>query len=128
MQLLAVARTHGLVSEATEESGRSDRQQAEKEAMIEGLGRVRLFSPAVEDAEHYNETRSSTEKATAPSGMPAEVDRASGDGTDQLLMVSQAPVVYLPTGQTGKLAVARGARALPSVRSPGQDGAARVGA
>lgn len=107
VQLLAVARMHGLVSEGSEESGTADRRQAEKEAMIDGLDRVRLFSPIVEDAEHYNETRASTEQAVAPSGMPAAVNRVSGDGTDQLLMVSQAPVVYLPTGQSGKLAVGR---------------------
>jgi len=107
IQLLAVARMHGLVTEGSEESATSDRQQAEKEAMIDGLDRVRLFSPIVEDAERYNETRSNTQQAVAPSGMPAALDRASGDGTDQLLMVSQAPVVYLPTGQSGKLAVGR---------------------
>ena len=107
IQLLAVARTHGLVTEGSEESATSNRQQAEKEAMIDGLDRVRLFSPIVEDAERYNETRSNTQQAMAPSGMPAALDRASGDGTDQLLMVSQAPVVYLPTGQSGKLAVGR---------------------
>ena len=104
LQLLAVARLHGLVSEG---SGSTERQQAEKETMIDGLDRVRLFSPIVEDAEHYHQTRSRGEQAAAPSGIHAETDRVSGEGTDQLLMVSQAPVVFLPTGQSGKLAVSR---------------------
>lgn len=107
LQLLAVARIHGLVSEGSEEPRPSDRPQAEKEAMTEGLDRVRLFSPIVQDAEHYNETRRSAEHAGGKGGRPVEMDRASGDGMDQLLMVSQAPVVYLPTGQSGKLAVGR---------------------
>ena len=106
VQLLAVARKHGLVSEGSEEPVGSERQQAEKETMTDGLDRVRLFSPIVQDAEHYRNTRTG-EQALDRTGRPAEVDHASGEGTDQLLMVSQAPIVYLPTGQGGKLAVGR---------------------
>ena len=46
MRLLAVARTHGLVSGSRineQPSNQRDREQAEKDAMTEGLDRVRLF-------------------------------------------------------------------------------------
>lgn len=107
LHLLAVARKHGLVAEASENAGDPDRRQAEREAMLGGVDRVRLFSPIVQDAERYRDTRSGRKQATDRGGRSAEMDRASGEGTDQLLMVSQAPVVYLPTGQGGSLAVGR---------------------
>jgi len=109
MRLLAVARMHGLVSGAPEEEQPRPRdlREAEKDAITEGLDRVRLYSPIVQDAEHYRDTRSPDQHQMDPTGRPAELDRASGEGTDQLLRVSQAPVIYLPTGQSGKLAVGR---------------------
>lgn len=106
LELLAIARKHGLVTGGYETAERSAREQDEKEAITEGVDRVRLFSPIVQDAEHYNETRAGRKHAHQD-GTPAEMDRASGEGADQLLMVSQAPVVYLPTGQGGSLAVVR---------------------
>ena len=109
MRLLAVARMHGLVSGASgvEQPARRDLRETEKEAITEGLDKVRLFSPVVQDAEHYHETRSPDLYQTDPSGRSADLDRASGEGTDQILRVSQAPIIYLPTGQSGKLAVGR---------------------
>lgn len=108
MRLLAVARMHGLVSGTSEEEqpSRKEVQEAEKDAITDGVDRVRLFSPIVQDAEHYRNTRS-PDRRTDPSGRPAELDQASGEGTDQLLRISQAPVIYLPNGQSGKLAVGR---------------------
>ena len=110
LQLLAVARAHGLIHQGGPDEqapARREREQAEKDAMTDGLDRVRLFSPAVQDADHYNETRQGAEDPAAPDLRSARLDRTSGEGTDQLLMVSQAPVIYLPDGQSGKLAVAR---------------------
>ena len=110
MRLLAVAKAHGLVSGGRfneQPADRRDREQAEKDAMTDGLDRVRLFSPIVQDAEHYNETRSGAKQATDRNGRQGEIDRRSSEGTDQLIRVSQSPVVYLPTGQSGKLAVGR---------------------
>ena len=109
IQLLAVAKSHGLVSGGhpnEQPADRRDREEAERDAVLDGLDRVRLFSPVVQDAEHYNETRSVSKQLTEH-GNPEEMDRASGEGTDQLIRVSQSPVVYLPTGQSGKLAVGR---------------------
>ena len=109
MRLLAIARAHSLVQEARPDDqpqARREREQAEKDAMTDGLDRVRLFSPAVQDADHYNEIRRGAEDPTGLELRAARMDRTSGEGTDQLLMVSQAPVIYLPNGQSGKLAVA----------------------
>ena len=121
LQLLAVARKHGLVSESSETTEKQAQEQAEKEAMTDGLDRVRLFSPIVQDSEHYNETRSGRKHSVDRDGNPAEMDRASGEGTDQLLMVSQAPVVYLPTGQGGALAVVRVPEAFRRFAPTGRD-------
>ncbi len=108
MHLLAIAKAHSLIREAPpdDQPARREREQAEKDAMIDGLDRVRLFSPAVQDADHYNEVRQGAEDPTGLDLRPSRMDRTSGEGTDQLLMVSQAPVIYLPDGQSGKLAVA----------------------
>ncbi|MDE0368944.1 MAG: hypothetical protein OXI84_02250 [bacterium] len=110
MQLLAIAKAHGLIQQSAPDDqpvARREREQAEKDAMTDGLDRVRLFSPAVQDADHYNEIRRGAEDPTGLDLRPARMDRTAGEGTDQLLMVSQAPVIYLPNGQSGKLAVAR---------------------
>ena len=109
MQLLAIAKAHRLIHHAAPDDqphARREREEAEKDAMTDGLDRVRLFSPAVQDADHYNEVRQGAEDPTGLDHRPARMDRTSGEGTDQLLMVSQAPVIYLPNGQSGKLAVA----------------------
>ncbi|MXY78078.1 MAG: hypothetical protein F4Y40_13565 [Acidimicrobiia bacterium] len=110
MQLLAIAKAHSLIQQSAPDDqpqARQEREQAEKEAMTDGLDRVRLFSPAVQDADHYNEIRRGAEDPSGLDLRPARMDRTAGEGTDQLLMVSQAPVIYLPNGQSGKLAVAR---------------------
>ena len=110
MQLLAIAKAHDLIQQAAPDDqplARREREQAEKDAMTDGLDRVRLFSPAVQDADHYNEIRRGAEDPSGLDLRPARMDRTAGEGTDQLLMVSQAPVIYLPNGQSGKLAVAR---------------------
>lgn len=109
MQLLAIAKAHSLIHHAPPDEqphARREREEAEKDAMTDGLDRVRLFSPAVQDADHYNEVRQKAEDPTGLDHRPARMDQTSGEGTDQLLMVSQAPVIYLPNGQSGKLAVA----------------------
>ncbi len=110
MQLLAIAKAHSLVQQSAPDDqpqARQEREQAEKDAMTDGLDRVRLFSPAVQDADHYNEIRRGAEDPSGLELRAARLDRTAGEGTDQLLMVSQAPVIYLPNGQSGKLAVAR---------------------
>ena len=122
LKLLAVARFHGLLSEgrAAEGGDRQAREEAEKEAVEAGLDRVRLFSPVVFDAERYREVRRSLQQASGQSGDPGGGEEAAGEGADQLLRISQAPVVYLPTGQSGKLAVGRAPEAFRRFARPGR--------
>ena len=121
LKLLAVARFHGLLSEGreAEHGDRQAREEAEKEAVEAGLDRVRLFSPIVSDAERYREVRRSLQQASGQAGGPGGGEAAS-DGADQLLRISQAPVVYLPTGQSGKLAVGRAPEAFRRFARPGR--------
>ena len=121
VKLLAVARFHGLLSEGreAEHGDRQAREEAEKEAVEAGLDRVRLFSPIVSDAERYREVRRSLQQASGQAGGPGGGEAAS-EGADQLLRISQAPVVYLPTGQSGKLAVGRAPEAFRRFAPPGR--------
>ena len=130
VKLLAVARFHGLVSEGGEAdcADRQAREQAEKEAMESGLDRVRLFSPIVSDAERYREVRRSPQQASGQTGNRGEAEEASNEGADQLLMISQAPVVYLPTGQSGKLAVSRAPESFRRFAGPGRGALLRTAA
>ena len=108
LRLLEIARRRGLVSEDGEDSRTGDdrrRQEAEREAMADCLDRVRLHSPVLADAESYEETRRGSEAMAARNGERGNSDQAGEEGTEQILTVSQAPMVYLPTGQGGKLVV-----------------------
>ncbi|MYD05120.1 MAG: hypothetical protein F4X21_09410 [Acidimicrobiia bacterium] len=110
LKLVKIARAHGLLQAAqTDETARNRtrRQEAEKEAMTEGLDRVRLFSPIVADADHYHETRQAAEGPSYQDLRSAETDQVTNEGINQLLRVSQAPLIYLPTGLSGTLSVAR---------------------
>ena len=110
LQLLAVAKMHNLVSDgSTEEKQpqKQDREEAEKDAIAEGVDRIRLFSPVIQDAEGYDDTRKASEARAAEEGRLGDAEVGANEGTDQLLRVSQSPTVYLPSGQGGKLLVAR---------------------
>ncbi|MGH8936813.1 MAG: hypothetical protein ACRDXD_11225 [Acidimicrobiia bacterium] len=108
LQLLAVARMHGLVTEATptESVGqRRSREDQEREAISEGLDRVRLVSPVLADLEGYDTTRRAAEAISGEAGRRGPAEVAGDAATDQILRVSQAPTVYLPSGQGGRLLV-----------------------
>ena len=108
LRLLEIARRRGLVSEGGEESRTGDgrrRQEEEREAMADCLDRVRLHSPVLADAESYEETRRGAEAMAARDAKTGSSDQSCEEGTEQILTVSQAPMVYLPTGQGGKLVV-----------------------
>ena len=109
LKLLEIARRRGLASAGGGEDGEGGdrrRQEAEREAMADGLDRVRLLSPVVSDADSYEETRRGGEAMESPNGDRREqAEQAGEEGAEQLLTVSQAPMVYLPTGQSGKLVV-----------------------
>lgn len=110
LQLLAVARLHGLLTEASPEEGRVQREareELENDEIRTGLDSVRLISPVLADAESHDMTRRAAQAAEAPAGRPHDADTGGDPATDQILRVSEAPDVYLPTGQGGKLIVDR---------------------
>ena len=110
LQLLAVAKMHNLVASAAAGDASpktQEREEAEKDAIAEGVDKVRLFSPVVQDAEGYDDTRKASEARPGDEGRIGDADIGAKEGTDQLLRVSQSPTVYLPSGQGGKLMVCR---------------------
>ncbi|NND84456.1 MAG: hypothetical protein HKN46_04845 [Acidimicrobiia bacterium] len=108
VQLLAVARLHGLATQerSSETVGeKKQRDEHEGEAIREPLDQLRLMTPILGDAESYERTRNATTSRPGESRTRGESQVASDDGTDQLIRVSEAPTVYLPNGQGGKLVI-----------------------
>ncbi len=108
LQLVEVARMHGLLTEGTgskSAAGRRGEQEADQAAVAEGVDAVRVVTPPLADRDHYEETRQAAQTVSAEHGRHGDVDQAGDPATDQLMKVSTAPTVYLPTGQAGKLVV-----------------------
>ena len=63
------------------------------------------ITPPLADRDRYEETRQAAQTVSAEHGRHGDVDQAGDPATDQLMKVSTAPTVYLPTGQAGKLVV-----------------------
>lgn len=108
LELEAIARANGLVTEVPETATAAQRKLAEEndaERASEGLDTVRLVSSIVADAESYQDTRRSANARSGVSDRKGASDVADDESTDQLLRVSQSPEIYLPTGQAGKLVV-----------------------
>jgi hypothetical protein len=107
--LLAVARRQGLLTEATATESASERrarEEDEHDAINEGVDSVRMVSPILKDTESYDETRNAAQTVSAEEGRRGDSDEAGDPATDQILRVSEAPDVFLPTGQGGKLILA----------------------
>lgn len=109
LRLLAIARSHGLLKEAspTESApGRRQREAREQEEIASGVDMVRLITPALRSAESYETTRGAALAVPGAAGRPGEARQGASDpATDQILRVSEAPQVFLPTGQSGRLIV-----------------------
>jgi hypothetical protein len=108
VELEAIARAHGLISEVQANSTHAKREtaaQADAEKAREGVDAVRMTSPIVMDAESYQDTKRSADSRSGASDHKGASEIAGEESTDQLLRVSQAPDVFLPTGQGGKLVV-----------------------
>jgi hypothetical protein len=108
LELEAIARAHGLITEIPETATNAQRRAVEKsdaEEAAEGVDIVRLLSPIVADAESYQNTRRAADARSGSSDHKGASVLADEESTDQLLRVSQAQEVYLPTGQGGKLVV-----------------------
>ena len=108
LELEAIARKHGLITEAPASASNSQKKAAQKveaEKAAQGVDTVRLTSPILADTESYQDTRRAAEARSGQSDRRGASDIANEESTSQLLRVSQAPDVYLPTGQGGKLLV-----------------------
>jgi hypothetical protein len=108
LALLAVARRHGLLTEASAHETRTHteaREELDRERIDEGVDAVRMITPILRDAESYDATRRSAQAMAAERGKKADTDEAGDPATDQILRVSEGPDVHLPTGQSGRLIV-----------------------
>jgi hypothetical protein len=108
LELEAIARANGLITEVPGTASNAQRKAAEKmdaEKAAQGVDTVRMVSPIVADAESYQNTKRAGDARSGQSGRKGASDIADDESTNQLLRVSQAPEVFLPTGQGGKLMV-----------------------
>lgn len=108
LELEAIARANGLITEVPDNATNAQRKlisEADAEKAAEGVDTVRMTSPILNDADSYQDTRRAAEARSGLSDRRGASALAGDESTDQLLRVSQAPNVYLPTGQGGKLLV-----------------------
>jgi hypothetical protein len=108
LDLLEIARTNGLLTDVTETRTATQQRQvdtSDAEAASEAVDRVRLTSPVVKDAQSYSDTKRASQARAGLSDRKGASELGADASTDQLLRFSEAPTVYLPTGQAGKLIV-----------------------
>lgn len=106
LQLLSVAKMHNLVQEGAATSNqRTLEKEADGAAISESVDAVRMATPSLADRESYDQTRQAAQAVSAQDGAKGEADQAGDPATDQIMKVSTAPTVFLPTGQGGKLLV-----------------------
>jgi len=106
LQLLEVARLHGLahiVERADTRKVGNSKTEEDRTAISDSVDAVRIVTPPLLDADSYDQTRAAAQAVSAEHGKAGDADQAGDPATEQLVRVSQAPSVYLPTGQTGKL-------------------------
>ncbi len=97
-RLLEIARRHKLTSPVGQ-------PKTDASTIQDSVDDVRLHSPVVESSEGYEGTKRAADARAGATGRKAPAQLAGEASTDQLLRVSQAPSVFLPTGQQGKLIV-----------------------
>jgi hypothetical protein len=107
LELLQIARDNRLLTQTQEVTTNQQKQidQHDADSVAEAVDRVRLTSPIVKDSQSYSETRRAAEARAGITEQAGQSELGADASTDQLLRVSEAPTVYLPTGQTGKLVV-----------------------
>ncbi|MGF1616670.1 MAG: hypothetical protein ACFCU2_02510 [Acidimicrobiia bacterium] len=127
LELEAIARANGLITEAPEGATNSAKQaaaRADAEQAAQGVDQVRMTSPILSDSDSYQETRRAAEARSGISDRKGASEMANDESTDQLLRISMAPDIYLPNGQGGKLLVT----AIPHTFSRlGNEGMAALG-
>jgi hypothetical protein len=106
LQLLSVAKMHNLVQEgAATTSQKKLQDEADGASISQTVDAVRMVTPSLSDRESYDRTRQAAQAVSAQDGLKGEADQAGDPATDQIMKVSTAPTVFLPTGQGGKLLV-----------------------
>ncbi len=108
LQLLSVAKMHNLLQEGAASSspqGRKAEMEADQTAISESVDAVRMVTPSLSDRDSYDQTRAAAQAVSAQEGRKGDAESAGDPATDQLMKVSGAPTIYLPTGQGGKLLV-----------------------
>lgn len=108
LQLLSVAKMHNLVQEgeaSTSPLGRKAEMEADQAAIADSVDAVRMVTPSLSDRESYDRTRTASQSVSAEEGKLGDAETAGDPATDQLMKISTAPTVFLPTGQGGKLMV-----------------------
>jgi hypothetical protein len=108
LELIEVARLHGLLVEGASSDSAARRKvemEADEAAIAEGVDAVRVVTPPLANRESYEETRQAAQTVSAQEGRRGDADEAGDPATDQIMKVSTAPTVFLPTGQAGKLIV-----------------------
>ncbi|MGQ0849924.1 MAG: hypothetical protein ACT4OP_12595 [Actinomycetota bacterium] len=124
MRLVEIARQHGLVSAVREEATLTQqrlRQKVDADAATDGLDMVRLPSPSVRSAASYQEVQRAAQARAGLSDRKGASELAGDASTDQLLRVSEAPTVYLPTGMGGKLVVTPAPRTFAAFAGQGRE-------
>ncbi|MCL1594007.1 MAG: hypothetical protein M3132_06630 [Actinomycetia bacterium] len=108
LQLLSVAKMHNLVQEGAASSspqGRKVEMDADASTISQSVDAVRLVTPPLANKDSYEQTRAAAQSVSAAEGKKGEAETGGDPATDQIMKVSTAPTVYLPTGQGGKLLV-----------------------
>ncbi len=108
LRLLEIAIRHGVVQPAdASDSPAATRAQAEADraAIADSVDAVRLVTPPLQDADSYDRTRKAAQSVAAQRGKAGDAEQAGDPATDQVVRISEAPTIYLPTGQSGKLLV-----------------------
>jgi hypothetical protein len=123
LALLEIAKVHGLLTHVKEQGTTAQQRMHQKkdaEAAAEGVDMVRLPSPSVRDSDSYRDVQRATQARSGLSDRKGASELAGDASTDQLLRVSEAPTVYLPTGMGGKLLVTPAPRAFAIFASEGR--------
>ena len=124
LELIEVARLHGLLVEGTSSTspaGRKLEMAADEAAIADGVDAVRVVTPPLANRDSYEQTRQAAQTVAAQEGRRGDVDEAGDPAADQLMKVSTAPTVFLPTGQAGKLVVAEFPTAFRRHAAEGRD-------
>jgi hypothetical protein len=124
LELMEIARQNQLLSKLDETKSQTQQKREERadaDSVAEAVDRVRLTSPVVKDAESYSETKRAAQARAGMSDRKGASELGADASTDQLLRVSEAPTVYLPTGQAGKLLVAPAPAAFAAFAPQGRE-------